>query len=143
MSDLVATNTYKVTPFDASKKMVYLCNQYPFAFCEKFHFNEINYPPKFDLVWACASLLHLNEDEFVDASFRLYKSLKKGGVMYFSLKKKTQKKQSDKRKFYYHSSDLISKTFAHELNMTLIKEWETYSNLSGSGDIFLNYIYKK
>ncbi|CAI1655945.1 class I SAM-dependent methyltransferase [Serratia ficaria] len=134
---------YKVTPFDASKKMVYLCNQYPFSFCEQFHFNEIDYPPKFDLVWACASLLHLNEAEFVDASFRLYKSIKKGGIIYFSLKNKIRNTKSDKRDFYYHSSELIRKTFLFELNMTLIKEWETYSNLSTSNDVFLNYIYKK
>ena len=70
---------FKVSSFDASAKMVELCNQYPFAFCEQKSFTDINYPPTFDLVWACASLLHLNKPEFVSAISRLVKTLGPNG----------------------------------------------------------------
>ncbi len=132
---------YKVTSFDAAQKMVDLCNQYPFAFCELLNFDEVDFPPKFELVWACASLLHLSKNEFKDAIFRLYKSMKKDGIIYFSLKKHGS--HDKKRDFYYHSNSEIMNIFTTKLKMTHIDTWDTASNMPGANDSFVNYIFKK
>lgn len=132
---------YKVTSFDAAQKMVDLCNQYPFAFCELLNFDEVDFPPKFELVWACASLLHLNKKDFKDAIFRLYKSMKKDGIIYFSLKKHGG--HDKKRDFYYHSDSEIMKIFTTNLKMAHIDTWDTSSNMPGANDSFVNYIFKK
>lgn len=134
-------NGYKVTSFDAAQKMVDLCNQYSFAFCERLSFDEVDFPPKYDLVWACASLLHLDENDFKDAVYRLYKSARKGGIIYFSLKELTN--NDNERDFYYYPYKLIHEIFVENLKMTKVATWKTVSNITGTGESFENYIFKK
>jgi SAM-dependent methyltransferase len=133
---------FKVTSFDASLGMVELCNEYPFSFCEHKTFAVISYAPVFDLVWACASLLHLNSKEFPDAIERLYRSLKPGGHIYFSLKKKVSSSKKDKRDFYTYSDDYINDLLIGSFKMEKVEVWDSGSNLT-SGEIFMNYLYKK
>ncbi len=132
---------YKVTSFDASQKMVDLCNQYPFAFCERLDFNEIDFPSKFDLVWACASLLHLNESEFKNAIYRLYKSMRHGAIIYFSLK--NHPKKDKKRDFYHYDDEKIDDLFIVDLGMSKVDCWDTISNMQEANDTFKNYIFRK
>lgn len=43
-------------------------------------------PNTFDGIWACASLLHLSEEELPTVFTKLYESLKKNGILYCSFK---------------------------------------------------------
>lgn len=133
---------FKVTSFDASPRMVELCNEYPFAFCEEKSFLTINYPPIFDLVWACASLLHLNKIDFEEALLRLHRSLKPGAYLYFSLKKHVEPSKVDARNFYSYSTDEINQILIDKYKMKNIIFWESNSNLTSS-EVFINYIYQK
>lgn len=47
-------------------------------------FQDMVYDAKFDGVFACASLLHLEDDELKDAIARLLKALKPGGTLFAS-----------------------------------------------------------
>ena len=133
---------FKVTSFDASPRMVELCNEYPFAFCEEKSFLTINYPPIFDLVWACASLLHLDALNFKEAILRLHRSLKPGAYLYFSLKKHIDPSKVDARDFYSYSTDEVDKILIDLYKMEKVETWESNSNLTQS-EIFVNYIYRK
>lgn len=133
-------NGFKVTSFDASLKMVELCNEYPFAYCEQKSFDTINYPSKFDLVWACASLLHLDKDELKRAFYKLFKSLKDGGILYFSLKSNSI--DNSERQYYYYNQQEIDLILTDTLRMRFIKSWVTTSGLN-SNEEFTNYLYKK
>ncbi|MGI2146655.1 class I SAM-dependent methyltransferase [Shewanella frigidimarina] len=133
---------FKVVSFDASKKMVDMCNEYPFAFCEHKCFEIIKYPPVFDLVWACASLLHLDKAAFKDALTKLHRSLKPGGVLYFSLKSKVDKSKSKGREFFKYEFNDVSTILKSELNMTHLNSWSSISAISNS-ERFENYIFRK
>ncbi|GIU15788.1 MULTISPECIES: bifunctional 2-polyprenyl-6-hydroxyphenol methylase/3-demethylubiquinol 3-O-methyltransferase UbiG [unclassified Shewanella] len=133
---------FKVVSFDASKNMVEMCNEYPFACCEHLSFEIIKYPPVFDLVWACASLLHLNETEFQSALTKLHRSLKPSGILYFSLKSKVDKSKSKGRDFFQHDFQRVKTILESNLSMTHIKSWSTVSSISGA-EIFENYIFRK
>ncbi len=135
---------FKVSSFDASINMVNICNEYPFAFCEHKDFSSINYPQLFDLVWASASLLHLNKIEFESAVQKLFKAIKPNGYFYFSLKikNKNSSKNKDTRTFYYHSKDDITKLLEEEFKMDKVEIWNTKSSLNND-DTFVNYLYKK
>lgn len=133
---------FKVTSFDASKKMVDLCNEYPFAFCEHLDFESINYPSKFDLVWACASLLHISNDDFENIIYKLYKALKPEGHLYFSLKATISQGRNDTRKYYIYSLESIEELLVTKFNMTRVETWSTESNLN-TNESFDNYIYRK
>jgi len=133
---------FKVISFDASKKMTELCNEYPFAYCEQQAFNTINYASKFDLVWACASLLHLNEEELKTAFYNLFKSLKKDGHLYFSLKPQHAPTINDTRIYFSYDEQYIHSILIEKLKMTQVDFWITSSSLN-SNDEFHNYIFKK
>ncbi len=134
---------FKVISFDASLRMVEMCSEYPFAFCEHRSFSTINYPQIFDLVWACASLLHLNENYFKKAISNLFSCLRKDGYLYFSLKKIPQSHISkDQREYYFYDQEFIDNLLCKTYSMSKVDVWETPSNLNSS-DIFINYIYKK
>jgi SAM-dependent methyltransferase len=133
---------FKVSSFDASLRMVELCSQYPFAFCEHKSFADIDYPPTFDLVWACASLLHLNESEFESAISRLINALVPEGHFYFSLKKQIDQTKIYDRDFYTHTTDAIQQLLVKRHKLVEVQIWESGSNLQ-KDETFLNYIYKK
>lgn len=47
---------------------------------------DLNFQDRFIGIWACASLLHLSEDEVLETIKRCHKALKKDGVLYASFK---------------------------------------------------------
>ncbi len=133
---------FKVTSFDASKKMVEMCNEYPFAFCEHRDFETIQYGPEFDLVWACASLLHLSKDEFYATITKLHRALKNDGILYFSLKSKIDEEKSRGREFFVHDYSEVIHFMCSILKMKYINSWSSFSAIS-STEAFENYIFKK
>ncbi|MEM0554622.1 MULTISPECIES: class I SAM-dependent methyltransferase [Aeromonas] len=134
---------FKVTSFDASKEMVSFCNQYSFAYCEQLDFKDINYPPIFSLIWACASLHHLNKLDFEHAIKRLFKATLYNGYIYFSLKKKSNNVESSKRKFYFYDDEYLYNLLENELGMILVERWESQGKTCNTRDIFLNYVFYK
>jgi trans-aconitate methyltransferase len=68
-----------------------------------------NYPKNVDLVFAFASLLHVDIKDFGEIIIRLAHSIKSGGLLYISLKESTcyeekiKEDQFGKRMFYYYS----------------------------------------
>ena len=77
---------YRVIPVDGSSALVTLAAEYigQEVICDTFQ----HYSPatNVDGIWACASLLHLPEEEIIDVISRLTKKLNPGGVFYMSFK---------------------------------------------------------
>lgn len=134
---------FKVTSFDASREMVNFCNQYSFAYCEELDFSDVDYPPVFSLVWASASLLHLDKSAFDNAIKRLYKATSPGGYIYFSLKKSSKKTDQYGRRFYLYQDEYLFSLLEEKLNMVLVERWESQGGTNKTPDIFLNYIFYK
>ncbi len=76
---------------------------------------ELNYQDEFIGVWACASLLHLDEDEIVETLRKIFKSLKRNGIIYISFKYGDKNYEKDGRKFT---------CFTYEKFIKLGKEFE-------------------
>jgi SAM-dependent methyltransferase len=76
------------------------------------------YPTKLDVIYAFASLLHVNKMDFKKIGEKAYDALKQNGIFYISLKErpKYQKEiKSDKygkRLFYYYNLPLMKKLLA-------------------------------
>lgn len=72
------------------------------------------YPEKLDVVYAFASLLHVNKSDLTKVLNKVYKSLKRNGIFYISLKEKdkyTEEIKKDKygeRMFYFYNADIIN-----------------------------------
>ena len=77
---------YQVSAFDASAEVVrQACDRTGLPIEQK-TFTDIDVDSLYDGIWACASLLHLPEDELQDALRALWNALKPGGAFYLSFK---------------------------------------------------------
>ena len=77
---------YTVTAFDASGIMCEYASKLTGQEVRKLTFQEMDYQDCFDGIWACASLLHVPEDELVSVIKKVIVALKPGGVLYASWK---------------------------------------------------------
>lgn len=102
--------------FDISEEMIKLAREYvPEAQFIVGDAVTYRYPKNLDIVFAFASLLHLNKKEVKIVFEKVLNSLRPGGIFYISLKhapRYTQKLKNDrfgKRLFYFYNSKLIEK----------------------------------
>jgi len=71
------------------------------------------YPDNLDVVFAFASLLHINKDALSDVFNQIHKSLRSGGILYITLKERnlygeeTKTDEYGVRMFYYYSLPII------------------------------------
>lgn len=90
-----------------------------------------HYPDKLDVIYAFASLLHVNKIDMETALAKAAAALRKGGVLYVSLKERPayqeeiKEDQYGKRMFYYYTPELLAEiagdTFnaVHETHQTI------------------------
>lgn len=79
-------NGFSVVAFDASHEMCRLATDYLGQTVWQMRFDEISFEDEFDGVWACASLLHVSDDEMDSVIARLRDGLAYGGTLYASFK---------------------------------------------------------
>lgn len=86
---------------------------------------ELNYQDEFIGIWACASLLHLDEDEIIETLRKIFKSLKIDGIVYISFKYGDKNYEKDGRKFScftYEKFIKIGKEFENKILQWFITE---------------------
>jgi 2-polyprenyl-3-methyl-5-hydroxy-6-metoxy-1,4-benzoquinol methylase len=75
---------FAVTSADGSPEMARLAEIHLGSPVATLRFQEVNFSDEFDGIWACASLLHLEQVELADALARLFRALKPNGLLYAS-----------------------------------------------------------
>ena len=120
-------------------------------------FNQVNYIEEFDLVWACASLLHLSKEELPDAVQRMSNALRPKGHLYFSLKqgeKYGSTKKRGKVTFNYTEADILD-CMPPELSLVSGEKlgplggkrvgnpWTNDTGKAGDEAVFINFIFEK
>lgn len=79
-------NGYEVDAMDGSKELCKVATKYTGIKVQHMFFEDFNECNAYDGIWACASILHLKKCELPDMIKRLYKALKRNGVIYMSFK---------------------------------------------------------
>jgi len=77
---------FQVEAFDASNSMVKIAKENTGISVRNMYFQEMDYENIFDGVWANASLLHIEQDEFIPVFKKISISLKQGGLFFASFK---------------------------------------------------------
>ena len=114
---------YNVTAFDGSEEMCKLASEYTGQEVLCLQFQEIKFEPKFDGIWALASLLHVPSDEIEMVLNRLKDSLKSNGIMYASFKYGDFEGERNGRYFNDFTEETIKELFSKtgfEINKTWI-----------------------
>ena len=82
-----------------------------------------NYPHNIDVIYAFASLLHVNKDDLKKVFEKVAESLRVGGIFYISLKEReayteeVKKDEYGERMFYYYNSDLVKQIAGKSFNV--------------------------
>jgi SAM-dependent methyltransferase len=117
---------FQVTAFDASASMAKNATDLLGQEVQCCRFDEITYDQRFDGIWACASLLHVEAEKLQDAIAKLMTSLRSGGAFYASFKKGTGERTDSKGR---HFTDMTPATFKHLIpatkGLTLLESWES------------------
>lgn len=77
---------YEVNAFDGSAELVKHAARRTGLPVQHLTFSEFEEPIGYDGIWACASLLHLDDAGFRDALDRLIRALRPAGVLFVSVK---------------------------------------------------------
>jgi SAM-dependent methyltransferase len=114
--------------FDISEELIKLAKEYvPGAKFEVADANSFEYPNNLNIVFAFASILHLNPNELKESLKKVSDALKTGGVFYISSKHAEQYKEQVKedkygtRLFYLYNPEIISELAGDEF--ILKKYW--------------------
>ena len=137
-------NGYSVTAFDACMPLVKLASKITLSNVKCMTFDDVDWSEKFCGIWACASLLHLEDDELKSAFLKLLRSLKRHGVLYCSFKY-GETKSVVKGRFFNNKTELSLKYLLCEVkNITFEKTWITSDKRPDRSDEnWLNIIIKK
>ena len=77
---------YQVDATDGSAEICRLASEYTGIPVKQMLFSELDAVSEYDGIWACASILHLPEEELRDVMHRIGTALKEDGVFYTSFK---------------------------------------------------------
>lgn len=77
---------YDIEAFDASEELCKLASELTGKKVLNLRFEDIDYLDMFDGIWACASLLHVDEKLLSPVIIKLRNALKKAGIIYASFK---------------------------------------------------------
>ena len=105
---------------------------------------EMTYEEEFDLVWANASLLHFDEEDFAEAIVRIESSLQLGGWFYVSLKRGDFEGIRNGRFFKFYTQDTLVDAVTAVTSLVLIDYMETEDSREGhKGEYWVNAMFIK
>ncbi len=91
--------SYDVVAIDASAKMVEATESIADADVQQMRFDEMDFEDEFDGIWACASLLHIPENEMKYILRKCLQALRLSGKMFVSFKYGSSQRSSGGRLF--------------------------------------------
>lgn len=135
---------YDVTPLDGSAEMCALAEIHTDLDVLHMTFDDLDFDEVFDGVWACASLLHVPEDQMPATLKKIGQALKPGGILFLSVKEGDFSGIRNGRYFVDYSKrklgDLIEDTGIFEVE----EIWRTEDARGEAYDAkWLNLIAKK
>ncbi len=136
---------YHVDAVDGSGELCKIAAEYTGIPVRHMVFQELAVENKYDGIWACASILHLQKAELTDVFGRMYRAMQVGGILYTSFKYGTFEGERNGRHFTYFTED----TFADFLKRTSLALTPKAQWLSGDvrpdrgSEQWLNIILEK
>ena len=137
-------NGYDVTSIDASEEMVKLSSALTGQSTIHLRIEDIDYQNKFNGIWACASLLHIEKIFTEKVLISLGNALKKNGVLYASYKYGTNTSILEGR--YYNNFDESSfgAVIGNIEKLDIVNQWTTDDlRPSRENEKWLNVLLKK
>ncbi len=132
---------YAVDALDASSEMCKIAEKYIGKTVYNMKIEDIDYYEKYDGIWACASLLHIQKAEMKLVLSKILRALKSDGILYASWKY-GEKEIVSEGKYYCFMNEKTLGVLFDTKNVQIIKLWVTRDKQNRS-DNWINIIAKK
>ncbi len=130
---------YRVTAFDASPAMAAVAERLTGSPVRVLRFQDVDYGPEFDGVWACASLLHVRREQVGDCLSRLARSLREGGVLFVSVKYGVADSEREGRPFTNFTPESLRLAVEGDAQFAVHRLWLTEDARPGrAGELWVN-----
>ena len=103
---------------------------------------DFYFDKKFDGIWACASLLHIEKKYLHKTFLNCYNHLKKGGIFYFSFKYGDFEGER-KERFFCDMNENTLKEILNGIDFKILEKVITKDNRANREDIWFNVVLKK
>lgn len=114
---------FLVEAFDASAELVKLATQHTGLAVKQMRFLELDEVSKFDAIWACSSILHLDKKQLKVVFKLFHDALKSGGIFFTSFKHGTFEGTKNGRHFTHFTPDGFE-AFNNSLKLfNIVKSW--------------------
>ena len=135
---------YQVVAFDASVEMVKRSSQLIGQTVMLDTFEEFQWDDVFDGIWACASLLHVQEEHMTAAIENLARHLKPQGIFYMSFKYGEGDYEKEGRHFTCYQENSFDDLMSRVETLTIVEMFKTVDvRLDRPGEYWLNCILRK
>ncbi len=136
---------YAVEAFDASPELCEISTRLTGIPTSCLRFQDFDSPPRYDGIWACASLLHVPLQDLEDAVRCLVRALKPRGALYMSFKYGSGERIADDGRLYIDMDEpALRRIFAAIPDMKIVEIWRSGGEGTHHGkDIWLNAIALK
>ena len=135
---------FNVVAFDNSPNMVRHAAEYTGQEVLLMSFDDIEFKDNFDGIWACASLLHVPENNISTVLSKFTDALKDNGILYTSFKYGYREQIRNGRFFADYTEERFDQLLAVIPKLELIQYWKTSDLRPGrSEEKWLNILLRK
>ena len=135
---------FNVVAFDNSPNMVRHAAEYTGQEVLLMSFEDIEFKNNFDGIWACASVLHVPENNISTVLSKFTDALKDSGIIYTSFKYGENEGIRKGRFFADYTEERFDQLFAVIPKLELIQYWKTSDLRPGRSDEkWLNILLRK
>ena len=135
---------YDVTAIDGSEEMCKLAREYTGLDVRCMDFMDFNDIDCYDGVWACASLVHVNKNNFLEVLKKLRDSLKDSGYMFVALKIGTGEEVTEEGWYYNYLNFSDVEKLASDSNLEIVTVYMSKSvNNPNEEKYWNNFVLKK
>lgn len=136
---------YQVDAFDASSEMAQRAGTLAGINVRQLTFESLldaPLPEKYDGIWCCASLLHVEREQLPPVMRTLAHTLAPGGIMYVSFKYGETNRLKDGRKFTDLTEQGLEQILATIGGCELVDHWVTGDQRPGRSERWLNALVR-
>lgn len=135
---------YTVEAIDGSEELCKIAGAYTGISVKKMRFHELDCVEKYEGIWACASILHLQKGELPDVLQKMANALKTGGVIYTSFKYGDFEGERNGRYFTYLTEESFERIVGDISELIIEKCWITSDvRVERGEERWLNLILRK
>lgn len=135
---------YSVDAIDGSEELCKIASEFTGIPVKHMLFAELDETEKYDGIWACASILHVEKDKLPDILEKMTNALKTNGVIYASFKYGEFEGEKNCRYFTYLTEESFKEVVKNISHISIEKIWITGDVREGRGEEqWLNILLRK